>query len=344
MTEEQILNAIANACEDDTLRFQIIIYDKILHVYINRPTQAELNYQDLKSKIYGILTKTFPSEFSEIWLYCRVLGEVEADWQAVLEIEINLNSTQISAMMQAINGAVEATNLIVDKIEQELENPESFASYPLWDFEELPTTASDDDSSNNSDSKSDNNSESHLELLELIDHVALKLDLNQYCFISNQRLLYAVLNAPQENIARLVDTFDRFEQSIKRSQLPALEIFFSESINPDLDTLESEVQSWWTKIILLDSEQQYQLAIWLSRYCLHPEQTISTISKVFIPQVVKKQKRKQKQVRQTNDLIEQKLAQQIFEQNQNSSTAQSGLFSRGLILLRQFLEKIKPTK
>jgi hypothetical protein len=332
MTEEQILNAIANACEDDTLRFQIIIYDKILHVYINRPTQAELNYQDLKSKIYGILTKTFPAQFSEIWLYCRVLGKVEADWQAVLEIEINPDSAQISAMMQAINGAVEATNSIVDKIEQELENPESFASYPLWDFEELPTTASD------------NGSEFDLELLESIDRVALELDLNQYCFISNQRLLYAVLNAPQENIARLVDTFDRFEWSIKRSQLPVLEIFFSQSINPNLDTLEPNIQLWWKEILSLDSDRQHYLAIWLSRYCLHPEQTISTISKVFMPQVVKKQQRKQKQLWQTNDSSEDKLSQQIFEQNQNNSTAQSGLFSRGLILLRQFLNKIKPTK
>jgi hypothetical protein len=99
---------------------------------------------------------------------------------------------------------------------------------------------------------------------------------------------------------------------------------------------------WWVKITALDTEQQYQLAIWLSRYCLHPEQTISTISKVFMPQVVKKQKRKQ--LSPTNDSNEQKLSQQIFEQNQNSSTAKSGLFSRGLILLRQFLDKIKPTK
>jgi hypothetical protein len=119
MTEEQILNAIADACEDNTLRFQIIIYDKILHVYINRPTQVELEYQDLKSKIYGILTKTFPLEFSEIWLYCRVLGEIEADWQAVLEIEINLDSAQMSAMMEAITGAVAATNSLVGRIERE---------------------------------------------------------------------------------------------------------------------------------------------------------------------------------------------------------------------------------
>jgi hypothetical protein len=340
MTEEQILNAIADACEDDTLRFQIIIHDKILHVYINRPTQAELEYQNLKSKIYGILTKTFPLEFSEIWLYCRVLGEIEADWQAVLEIDINLNSAQMSAMMQAINGAVAATNSIVDKIEQELENPESFASYPLWDFEELPTTTSDNGSEFGSDFD--------LERLESIDRVALELDLNKYCFISNQRLLYAVLNAPQENIARLVNTFDHFEQSIKRSQLPALEIFFQQSINPNLETLEPEVQSWWMEITALDSDRQRQLAIWLSRYCLHPEQTISTISKVFMPQVARKQKRKQKQLWQTNNSIKQKLSQklsqQIFEQNQNSFAAQSGLFSRGLILLRKFLHIIKPTK
>jgi hypothetical protein len=332
MTEEQILNAIANACEDNTLRFQIIIHDKILHVYINRPTQVELDYQELKSKIYGILTKTFPLEFSQIWLYCRVLGEIEADWQAVLEIEINLDFAQMSAMMQAITGAVEATNLIVDKIEQELENPESFASYPLWDFEELPTTTGDNGSEFGSDFD--------LELLESIEHVALELDLHKYCFISNQRLLYAVLNAPQENIARLVDTFDRFEQSIKRSQLPALEIFFHQSINPNLESLEPEVQSWWIKLTALDSDRQRQLAIWLSRYCLHPEQTISTISKVFVPQVA----RKPKQLWQTRKLIKHKLSQQIPEQNQNGSEAKSGLFSSWIMLLRKFFQKVKPTK
>ncbi|PSB10301.1 hypothetical protein C7B62_09795 [Pleurocapsa sp. CCALA 161] len=328
MIEEQIITAIANACEDDTLRFQIIIEDEILHVYINRPTQAELDYQNLKSKIYRVITKTFPLEFLEIWLYCRVLGEIEADWQAVLEIEINLDSAQMSTMMQAINGAVEATHSIVDKIAQQLENPESFATDPLWDFEELPTTASD------------NNSEYDLELLKSIDHVALQLDLNKYCFITNERLLYAVLNAPPENIARLVDTFDRFPQSIRRSQLPVLEIHFNQLINPDLNSLEPETQLWWTEILALDTDRHRQLAIWLSRYCIHPEQTISTISKVLMPQLETKQKR----LWQTSNSIKHNLSQQISAQNQNSSEAEAGLFSSWMMLLGKLWQKVRPTK
>jgi hypothetical protein len=303
MTEEQILNAIANVCEDDSLRFQIIIHEEILHVYINRPTQAALDYQTLKSKIYRVVTQTFPLEFLEIWLYCRVLGEIEADWQAVLEIEINLDSAQMSAMMEAITGAVAATNSLVGRIERELETPESFAVDPLWDFEELPTTANE------------NSSEYDLELLESIDHVALELDLNKYCFISNQQLPYTTFTVPQENIARLVNTFDRFVPSIKRSQLPALEIYFNQLITPDLATLAPEIQPWWTEIAALDEDQQRQLAIWLSRYCLHPEKTIFTLSKVFLPQVVRKQKHQ--------------LSQQISEQN--SSEAKSGLFSSWLM-------------
>jgi hypothetical protein len=329
MTEEQILNAIANACEDDTLRFQIIIQNEILHVYINRPTPTELDYQNLKSKIYGVVTKTFPLKFSKIWLYCRILGEIEADWQAVLEIEIqSLDPAQMSAMLEAITGAVAATNSIVGKIERELETPESFAVDPLWNFEELPTTASE------------NSSECDLELLESIDNVALELDLNKYCFISNQRLLYSVLNAPQENIARLVNTFNSFTRSTKRSQLPVLEIYFNQSIYPNLATLAPEIQLWWTEIMALNADQHYQLAIWLSRYCLHPEQTIFTISTVFMPQVASKPKR----LWQTSNSIKYKLSQQLQKQNQNSSTAKSGLFSSWLILLRKFLQKVKPTK
>jgi hypothetical protein len=278
MTNEQILNAIANVCEDDSLRFQIILQDKILHVYINRPTQAELDYDDLKSKIYEVIIEKFSAKFGAIWLYCRVLGKIEPDWQALLEIEpVTLDPAQVASMMQAITGAVEATNSIIAKINLELEIPDSFA-VDWYDFEELPTTAGE------------NNAECDLELLESIDRAVLELDLNKYCFISNQRLLYATLTSPKENIARLVVTFDRFEQSTKRSQLPVLEIYFDQSINPDLPALETEVQIWWREIVTLDLDQQRQLAIWLSRYCLHPEQTISTISKVFTPQIEEKPK------------------------------------------------------
>jgi hypothetical protein len=323
MINEQILNAIADACEDDTLRFQIIIQDKIIHVYLNRPTQAELDYHHLKSKIFGVITEKFSAKFDAIWLYCRVLGKVEPDWHAVLEIEpVSLDPAEVASMMQTITGAVEATNSIIAKINLELEIPDSFA-VDWYDFEELPTTAGE------------NSAECDLELFESIDRAVLELDLNKYCFISNQRLLYATLTSPKENIARLVATFDRFEQSTKRSQLPALEIYFNQSINPELATLEPEIQIWWREIVTLDLDQQRQLAIWLSRYCLHPEQTISTISQVFTPQIEEKPKRSPTTIK----AIRQKLSRQSLKQNQNNPEAKPGLFARWRIWLDKFLRR-----
>ncbi|MEM6612144.1 MAG: hypothetical protein AAF652_07800 [Cyanobacteria bacterium P01_C01_bin.72] len=275
MTEEQILNAITNACEDDTLRFQIIIQDGALHVYINRPTKVELDYQSLESKIRAAINNSVSAKFSEIWLYCRVLGEIEADWQSSLDPQsAQLDSTQMSSMIEAITDAVAATNSIVERIEQELEVPESFATDPFYDFEELPTTADD---------HAEDAPELELDLSISIDEAVFELDLQKYCFISNRRLLYAVLTAPKEDIAQLVDIFDRLEESSKRSQLPILEQYFEQSIMPNLDDFAPELQSWWTAIIMFDSDQKRQLAIWLSRYCHHPEQTRTMMQEVLHP-------------------------------------------------------------
>ena len=273
MTEEQIINAIAEACEDDTLRFQIIIQDGVLYVYINRPADAELDYQQLKARIQAALKKAKDREFQEIALYSRVLGETEPDWQSLPETEISkIDSGQISAMMSAITDAVEATNSIVDRIEQELTVPESLATSAVDNFEELPTTAED------------KNSEFDLETIHSIEN-AVKKDLKQYCFIRNQRLLYTVLAPPKENIAQLIDIFHLFGEPIQRSQMPILEEYFDRSTMPDLDGFEPEVQSWWTAIIMLDSDQKRQFTIWLSRYCIHPEQTMVTINEVLQPKV-----------------------------------------------------------
>ena len=146
MNELQILNAIADACKDESLRFQVIIQDKTLHIYINRPTVARLNYQQLKQEIYTAIIKLSKTKFSHICLYCRVLGKIEPDWQAILEIDTinSLADAKLTSMVNEITNALEATNSIVEKIERELETNEFFSDD--WnDFEELPTTAEDSD-------------------------------------------------------------------------------------------------------------------------------------------------------------------------------------------------------
>ncbi|MEL6928245.1 MAG: hypothetical protein AAFO95_06400 [Cyanobacteria bacterium J06600_6] len=273
MTEEQILNAIANACKDDTLRFQIIIQDSVLYVYINRPADKELDYPSLETRIQEAIHQIKASEFEEIALYSRVLGEIEPDWQSLPKTELSrIDSGKISAMMSAITDAVKATNSIVNRIEQELSVPESLVSGVLNDAEELPTTADDQ------------NPKLDLEALKSIGDAVWKLELKKYCFIRNQRLLYAVLAPPKENIAQLIDIFHLFGEPIQRSQMPILEEYFESSTMPSLDEFESEIQSWWTAIMMLDSDQKRQFSIWLSRYCIHPEQTTRTVEEVLQPQ------------------------------------------------------------
>ena len=265
MSEEQIINAIADACRDDTLYFQVVINDSTLHIYINRPDRTEPDYQQLKEKIYTTVVELFPLEFERIWLYCRVLGELEPDWQSVLEVDaVSLTGDRIAPTIESIATAVKATNSLVKKIERELNTTESFAEDSFWEIDDLPSTAED-------------NNESETEL-ELVDPT---LDLSKYCFIRNKRLLYAVLPAPDYSIARLIDTFDWFDPLIQRSQLPILEAYFEQSLLLSVDSFNLEVQTWWMKIEQLDSDSKRMLAIWLSRYCLNPEQTLITVKEVL---------------------------------------------------------------
>lgn len=283
-SEELILNAIADACQDKRLRFQIIIRDSILHIYINRPSQATLDYHQLKHQIYEAIASLSSLKFRKIWLYCRILGKLEPDWQSVLEIEAsNLAANEMVSMVEKITTALDATNSIVDKIEQELVIPESFTEDPYVDFEDLPTTASDEPEVWDL---------SESELAELLEGSVLELnqeaeiipDFSNYCFIRNRRLLYAVLDPPWSNIAHLINAFDQFEELNKRSQLPILEAYFEESINPDIYNFAPEIQTWWTQIQELDSDNRHKLAIWLSRYCSDSQQTISTIQEVITAQ------------------------------------------------------------
>ena len=283
-SEKLILNAIANVCKDERLRFQIIIRDSILHIYINRPSETTVDYHQLKHQIYEAIASLSSVKFSKIWLYCRILGEIEPDWQSVLDIEAsNLAADEMVSMVQTISTALEATNSIVDRIEQELAIPESFTEDPEVDFEDLPTTASDEQEVWNL---------SESELSELLEDSVVELnqeaeiisDLSEYCFIRNRRLLYAVLDPPWSKVAHLVNTFDQFEESIKRSQLPLLEAYFEESINPDIYDFAPETKAWWTRIQELDLDNRHKLAIWLSRYCLNSEQTRSTIREVITAQ------------------------------------------------------------
>ena len=58
MNEEQILNAIANYCQDERLVFQAIVQSFEVHIYINRQAEDEIDYFQLTDDITAaILSK-----------------------------------------------------------------------------------------------------------------------------------------------------------------------------------------------------------------------------------------------------------------------------------------------
>lgn len=325
MSEQEILNAIADACGDRSLHFQIIMQDDSLHIYINRPTQLYLDYPQLKRRIYDAVMTLPTVGFRQVWLYCRVLGQVEPDWQSVLEIETNSSAlAEMTSMVETISSVVDATDSIVSKIERELEISESFIEDPQIDFEDLPTTASDEPELFNL---------SESELAELLEDSFPQIDLSQYCFIRNRRLLYAVLDEPWLNIARLIHTFDRFTASVKRSQLPILEAYFEGAIELDPDNFEPEVQNWWREIKQLDLDNKHKMAIWLSRYCLDPHKTVITVREVILakanlikPEI--KQSEPEKPHADSSLNSEPQLpSQPNCEQNQDNPEVNSGLLA-----------------
>lgn len=79
MSEDRILQAIADKVQDDRLHYQIIIHNDAVHIYINRDTEDYIDYQELTDNICSAVSALDDLNLLEIGLYSRILGEVEPD-------------------------------------------------------------------------------------------------------------------------------------------------------------------------------------------------------------------------------------------------------------------------
>ncbi|MGD1919154.1 MAG: hypothetical protein ACFCAD_09795 [Pleurocapsa sp.] len=298
MSENRILKAIADKVKDDRLHFQIIIHNDAVHIYINRDTDEYIDYRELTDNICSAIAALEDLNLVEMGLYSRILGEVEPDWETFVELTPNtVLQESVESMADEIISAVEKTDSLIAQIEQEFEaidgedglktSPEAEAISEATTNAKQPKDLNKSqplESSGISPSQtvsSDNHNPIDLDKAELPTDTPAQLDLSQYCFIRNHRLLNADLVVPQEYIAQIVNTFHNFDESIKRSQLPILEIYFKDGQDPDNNDFDPEINTWWAEIQGLESKQLRKLAIWLSRYCLEPATAIATVETVF---------------------------------------------------------------
>lgn len=195
MSEERILGAIANYYQDDRLIFQVIVRDTQAHIYINRQAEDEIDYSQVTEDIVTAISN-LDLYLNRVYLYSRVLGESEPDWHTDVDL------TEIATETTIVDEEVENQNINSNIVEPDFENSNSFLEQDQFEK----------NSSNDIFNATQNNE----------DVFQTQTDLISYCFIRNKRLLSCKLVPPKLNIARLIQTFHKFEVSLKAEQLPVL--------------------------------------------------------------------------------------------------------------------------
>jgi serine/threonine protein kinase len=118
------------------------------------------------------------------------------------------------------------------------------------------------------------NQQLHMQDLEFLP----ELDLSQYCFVRNPMMLRTSLPSPSADIAQSVMFFHDLSDAEKRKVLPLLSDFFKDPNKVSLTSLPDFVQEWLSNIRRYDDHKFRSFAVWLSRYCADPYNTLPELS------------------------------------------------------------------
>lgn len=296
MSEEQIIQAITNICQDSSIHFQIIIQDYTLHIYINR--QTDIDYQLITRQIYTAVSSIQGLAINGIYLHSRLLGTVEPDWQTYLSLKEASKAAldSIHYLAIEITTEIEHTNKLVNQLKHELQG--SFSIKSIVDQVEnisslisklkkqLRTKTFDslveefgEDSTGELTEEANNQYRKVNQNKAKLNSSALNL--SKYCFISDKKLLVSNTFPSNSNLVKLIMIFDKFTISNKRAQLPILESYFQTIQNPNLDNLDQSTKNWWDQILQLDSDNKLQLALWLNHYCQDRDKTMSMANTIY---------------------------------------------------------------
>ncbi|MEM9568199.1 MAG: hypothetical protein AAF974_07815, partial [Cyanobacteria bacterium P01_E01_bin.34] len=100
------------------------------------------------------------------------------------------------------------------------------------------------------------------------------VELSQYCFVRNRLLLQGKLLPPSNKVAMLLKTFHQLSDAEKMSVIDSVDRIFKGQ------KLQS-TSAWLTELEGLSDSDLRKAAIWFSRYCEQPADTIQQIDKVL---------------------------------------------------------------
>ena len=268
MDRDLIIQTLKSACGNENLRFQVIVQNSKLHIYINRQADYSLDYAEITDGVSKAIASLDFTDLQGIWLYSRPIGEVEPDWQVF--VEFPLVQTEDSELFITDNQTAESdlTGIDLPKFEFSpegnmgdtglLQNTGMIHGKALEE-EEIETFINI--------SKPDES--------EIDPEPAVVVNsLQKYCFVANKKILTEDIISPEKTTVRLVKFFHHLSDSNQQKILPVLDEYFKTGKTVDTENLPIALQKFLKQITELEPDNQKTVAIWLSRYCFNSSGTI----------------------------------------------------------------------
>ena len=259
MNRELVASALKSAC-GNKLDFQVALQDFQLHIHVSRQPEHRVNYFLLKDNVTSTVANLYSGDF-EIWLYSYLAGEIEPEWQTLIN---RIAATDLDEDEDDTVGRERNFN------NQIIFGTENFLEVDIGDTGLLRDTGIVHSCALSEFDLLYNTSESPT-VLQIANFNLENNILAQYCFVSDREILTSN-KIPKREIKRLVISFHHLNLEDKYKLLPILDSYFQgDLINVELPVV---LQRWFEQIKKLEPRDRQLLAIWLTRYCLSPRTTL----------------------------------------------------------------------
>jgi hypothetical protein len=264
MDATTIITILEEALEPLAINLQVIAQEPYLYIYLNHASEQVLDYPALTTQIAAVVRELDLDGIQGICLYSRPLGETEPDWETYVDFTPvteeepitppeetpPLEESPIPELIATETPPVEESpipELIATETPPVEESP----------IPELITTETPP--------------------VEEAEPEVFRL--SNYRFISNQAQLTETLQPPPQKIIQLVQSLQLMSELEKEKALNLLKQWTSD-LGESIKLLEvaEPVRSWLRAITRSDPETTRKTLLWVSRYCLNPEETLREIA------------------------------------------------------------------
>ena len=302
MDQELIVKALKKACGNKSFKFQVIIQNDKLYIYANHRANYQPNYELLQKNVATTIASLDLNNLDSVWLYCRPLGQIEPNWQALVELHNHANQedSDTFGITEDLESDIDFDHLkefITDNNTEDniIENNDfEEDELDLPDFEDFPEADSTGDTGllqetgliHGTPLKEEeinfNTFSTDFIKAETIESGAEDVNENslndnsfaEYCFVTNKKLLTSDIIPPGKEIIRLVKFFHHLSENNQHKLLPILDRYFLHAETPNLETMAIAIHKWFKQIGELNFDDHHLFAIWLSRYCFAPNTTL----------------------------------------------------------------------